>query len=496
MRTIVRNVVSRLSDRRKAIRKSMCISFVAAIIATGLFILLYQVGRNTLVSAINDNSIALLQKFDLMTKIHDKMGFDTVPTIWDMQSHYGMISKFAFSIIVLSQLLFWMPMKNWVNSRVSCFPTFQIKFNIKEHWVWKIGLLLVVLMFYLAFSTLLYLCWMGGDDWYSTMSTGLSLASRMCWWAWCWMTHVSRFGEMLVYIHPLTLDKWQHYLITPLFWISFPFIVKYMIGRYANFRMWSAKGLVFYMTMASLTLVGIRTIMLPTGYIVSANYVYGPVLNILYFALIFHLKNQDTSIVSVVLLSLLALVSGWYTEGIAIMGLFVLMCYICYCFYNRVVMYPSKYISIIFYFIGGCNVLFSPGPIVRGTLGDNSITGGNVPYNLFSLGLFERLAYLPEWFHSICMSMKIDFILIIVLSVLIYVYRRKMCNDRIWMPVLAFVAVGLLSALAYLVGGAIPNSSTYIPSCYMLCVAVAFLLARVLDSKPLAGIVVAFFGRS
>lgn len=330
----------------------------------------------------------------------------------------------------------------------------------------------------------------GGDDWYSTMSSGLSLVSRLCWWGWCWATHVSRLGEMLVYIHPLTLDRWQHYLITPLFWISFPFIIKYMIGKYADFMMCSAKGLVFYMIMVSLTLMGINSIMLPTCYIVSANYVYGPILNILYFALVFHLGNNKTSIIGVFSLSLLALVSGWYTEGIAIIGLFVLLCYIGYCFYNNITINIAKYISIIFYFIGVCNVLFSPGPIVRGALSASSITGGNIPYNLVSLGLFERFTYLPEWLHSIWMPMRMDFILIIVFSVLVYVFRRKVGNDRLWIPVSAFIAVGLLSALAYLIGGAIPNASTYIPSCYMLCVSIAILFATLLDIKPLIGIII------
>lgn len=490
MRTIVKNVVKRLSDNRIQIRRSMLMSFFVTIMATGLFVFLYQTARSMLVKAINNNSIALLQKFDLMAKIHDKMGFDAVPTIWEMQSHYGMIVKFAISIIVLSQLIYWMPKKDWVHSRVTLFPEMISRINIKENLGWKICLTVVVLLFYFVFSTYLHLCWMGGDDWYCTMSTGLSFVSRMCWWGWCWMTHVSRLGEMLPYIHPLTLDRWQHYLITPLFLISFPFIVKYMLGKYAEFRMWSAKGVVFYLTMVSLTVVGIRTIALLNGYILAATYVYGPIFNILYFALVFHLGNKNTSITGIVCLSLLAIVAGWYTEGIALMGLFVLLCYIMYCFYNRIVIGQAKYISIIFYFIGGFNVLFSPGPIVRGTLGGNSITGGNVPYNLFSLGIFERLTYIPEWLYSIYMSMKVDFLLIIVLSVLVYVFRRKMVNDRLWMPVLAFIAVGLLSALAYLVGGAIPNSSTYIPSCYMLCVAVAFLLARVLDRKPLPGIII------
>ena len=68
-------------------------SFFVTIMATGLFVFLYQTARSMLVKAINNNSIALLQKFDLMSKIHDKMGFDAVPTIWEMQSHSEYITS-------------------------------------------------------------------------------------------------------------------------------------------------------------------------------------------------------------------------------------------------------------------------------------------------------------------------------------------------------------------------------------------------------------------
>lgn len=470
---------------KKKVLVSIVISTITALIVTGLFIYLYQYLRGILINAIELKSIALLGHFDLLTKIHDKMGFNTIPTIWDMQIHYGMIIKFSVSIVVISQLLYWMPREVWSQHKTTFFPDINLNFNLKKRIGWKIGLIILVMLFYTIFSYFLYLCWMGGDDWYSTMSTGLSLPSRLAWWGWCWMTHVSRIGEMLVYLHPLTLDRWQHYLITPLFWISFPFIIKYMIGKYADFKMYSAKGLIFYATMASMTLLGIKNIMIPTCYIVSANYVYGSILSILYFAIIFHRNKEKTSVLGIITLSFLALICGWSTEGFAVMGLATFVIYLFYLSRKGIYLNKANYISIIFYFIGTCNVLFSPGPIVRGHL-NPTITGGNVPYNLSSIGLFDRLAYIPEWIESICSSMYMNFILILIFSCIVLIYKSRFTNGALlWIHITIPVAIGLLSALAYLVGGAIPNASTYIPSCYCLCIAIGILLATLLNQNIL-----------
>lgn len=162
MKSIIKNIVNKIFYNRKSIRQSIIVSFVASILATGLFVLLYQKGREVLVNAINNKSIVILQKFDLMNKIHDKMGFETVPTIWDMQSHYGMLLKFALSLFVLSLFLFYMPIKNWDKRSISFFPSINIKLNLKENLGWKLGLTVLVVMFYSIFSTFLYLCWMGG----------------------------------------------------------------------------------------------------------------------------------------------------------------------------------------------------------------------------------------------------------------------------------------------------------------------------------------------
>ncbi len=476
------------------------ISSLSSIIGCALFILSYNAIRQWLLYSIENEKIAILNEFDLIAKIQEKMGFDTIPTIWQMQDHFFILIKFMLFVFVLSQIILWMPRSKWKDN------DFKVKFvvrpNITEWYKqtnkkWLIILCVIMVIFYILFSYYLYIGWMVGDDWYSTMCLGQSFFTRIAWWGWCWLTHVSRLGEFVMYLFPYDISRTQHWLITPFFFIAFPFTVKYLIKRTVSFRMTSFKGCIFYISMVCLSLVSLCFITLPSCYIVSVDYIYTPIFIFTYFGYLLGEDKKQESIIEIVFISILAFISGWFLEGLSSVGFLVILSMYAYYAASHKVIGRTKYISSIFYFVGLCNLLLSPGPSVRGALESHvSITGGSIPYNLSSLNVIERMTYFPEWIQAIWGAMHNIIILLLLIVIMMALSRNTNIltkQRRLYGVGLLFVS--LLSAFAYLIAGAIPNPSTFIPSGYVMVLSFAVVFAGWLntDTKYPAAITLLIF---
>lgn len=325
---------------------------------------------------------------------------------------------------------------------------------------------------------------MFGDDYYCGMTQGKPLITRIAWWVWCYATHVSRIGESIYYIFPQTVERTQHLLITPLFVALFPFVMKRFSD--AKFRMNEWRGIAYYWLMGLMSFMGIVIIRILIIYAPCANYFY-PVVWCLFF-LSFYVRyngykaHSDYSTITKVAFCLLGILSGWSTEGLGVVGMLFLLLWLAYWAITEKHVSKLHYAGIISYLIGACNVVFSTGPIIRGAL-DTNLTGGNVPYNLSVLPLWQRFTYFPEMLEAIGPCVRFPLIFIALTIFVAVIFKQKECyNKQMLIKLLSFSVVSFVLCFVYIVG-AVPNGSTFSPASYFMVAALGIIYSKLLESN-------------
>lgn len=459
-----------------------CISLTSAIIITILISFLYSTGREWLLEAISNKSLSFLNDFDLINKIQTKCGFDTIPTVSELNSRFLLFYKIGLFWFTFILLWIFAPWEQWKEQKSYFFPHIKIPtLNIKKNIYSTILLILCIVAIYWLIYYIIYLSWFGGDDYYCGMTQGKSFITKFAWWLWCYVTHVSRIGEIIIYIFPYTLDKSQHLFITPIFICIFPFIVKRVIGN-AHFFMNSWKGVIFYISISILSFLGIGTISIITGYAACTNYIY-PTIIFLFFLSFYTAYNgivKSYSSLTYIAFCILSLVSGWATEGLAVTGCLYLFVWLIHWGIKRNQIDKLHYLGIMFFLVGACNVVFSPGPSIRGAL-TPTLTGGNVPYNLTVLPFHERFFYIPELLQALWPCVHITLYLIGILLISSFLTKMKL-GKEFYKNLFLWLALAFISAFVYIVG-AIPNSSTFVPASYLAICAFAYLYSKVLNEK-------------
>lgn len=394
------------------------LSLLIAIIITFVLSVFYAEVRSLLLDAISNNSISFLSNFDLIGKIQTKCGFETIPTVSELNQRFLLFYKIGLFWFVFLLLVFFAPRKLWNTQKSYFWPKFTCPtLQIKYHKISTFILIICILIIYFLIYYIIYLSWFGGDDYYCGMTQGQSFVTRFSWWCWCFVTHVSRIGEIIFYIFPYSLDKSQHLFITPLFICVFPFIVKRAIGN-VTFSMNTWKGILFYICIAIISFMGIGEINIITGYAACTNYIYPTIIFLFFLSYytIYRGELKSYSTLTYILFCLMSVIAGWATEGLAVAGSLYLFGWLLYWGIKKQQVDKLHYYGIMSFLIGACNVVFSPGPSIRGAL-THTLTGGNVPYNLTVLPLYKRFLYTPELFQALwpCVSLSVTLIVIILL---------------------------------------------------------------------------------
>lgn len=482
-------VLNMIKEDRLAILKKLCFSFIASIVITLSVYLVYDYVANWLNIAIDNHSISILEGFDLKTKLQEKCRLDSIPTAEQLQNRFGLFFKiFLFWLSAVFLLLFapwrywkehetgrFLPSQDWLLKKVT---------SILDNKASSIVLLLSMCAFFAFWYWVISLSGMLGDDYYCGMTQGKSLITKFAWWAWCYATHVSRIGESIFYIFPQTVDRTQHLLITPLFVMLFPFVMKRFAK--ASFKMNEWRGIAYYWMMGIMSFLGVVIIRILIIYAPTTNYFY-PVVWCLFFWSFYYnyagcKESSNYSTISKIAFCILGVLSGWATEGLAVIGVVLGSIWLVYWVAKERYISKFYYLGLISYLVGACNVVFSTGPIIRGML-DTRLTGGNVPYNLSVLPLWQRFTYIPEMFEAIWPCVRFTVGLIFFTIIIAYIAKVKECYSKgLLLKVSCFFIVALLLCFVYIVG-AIPNGSTFAPASYVMVAALGVLYAQLLLRK-------------
>lgn len=487
MKNIQNDMMDLIRANKRIIVKNISLSIILSVIIVGLIYWTYDIVAAWLNTAIDNHSIGFLEGFDLKAKLKSKCDFDSMPSSADVQERFALFYKlFIFWFAFISLLLF-APWKRWrIEEHNTIFPKID-KFEFNPSNAFTAPTIVLCLSFiglYMFWYWIISLSGMLGDDYYCGMTQGKPFITRIAWWVWCYATHVSRIGESIYYIFPQTVERTQHLLITPLFVALFPFVMK----RFSDvkFRMNEWRGIAYYWLMGLMSFMGIVIIRILIIYAPCANYFY-PVVWCLFF-LSFYVRyngykaHSDYSTISKIAFCLLGIISGWSTEGLGVVGMLYLLLWLAYWVTTEKHVSKLHYAGIVGYLIGACNVVFSTGPIIRGSL-DTNLTGGNVPYNLSVLPLWQRFTYLPEMLEAIwpCIKLPVG-ILVIVLLVAAISKSKSVFNKRVYATIVVFSVFVFLLCFVYIVG-AIPNGSTFTPASYLMVALVGLLYARLLKDN-------------
>ena len=475
--------------------KKLLLSLVLAIVITIIICIGYTVVRSILLDAIASHSYRILINFDLIGKIQEKTPFDTIPTIWQLQEVFGQIAKFFIFALGLSLLLVFMPVGEWIghydfylSPKYSHIRTLLNRWKIslfQSDKKWLSVLVLLIIAQYVFCYIIIYYSWWSGDDYYAALTTGNSFIVKYCWWIWCCMTHHARVGEMIYYIFPLTPDRWTHLLITPAVMAIIPLAIMKLATP--KVRWCSVKGILFYIIIGSLMYFGYRRTTTICCYATCTAYIYSSlyVSLILPFYIWYHRDNKSHSWLTIMLFCLCSFLMGTSTEGIAAIGSLFLAVQLIWKYIKGENLSPIYYLSLISFWIGATWIMFSPGTSIRGMY--TPFVGGNVPYNLFGLSIWEKLSYIPEMLYAIW---KIAYVIIIcyVFSIMVWFVlycKRNGSRNELWRNLktsLFIMCIGLSLAMLYL-AGAIPNGSTFTPCCFGLIIALIYLLNTIYEES-------------
>lgn len=486
---------------KKVLKKgvaSICVSFLIVL----CIYFVYDYVAVFLNRAIETHSIGFLEGFDLKTKLQEKCGFEGVPSAAQVQETFGLFYKLFLFWTAFVGLLIFAPWTCWKKSeKGKFFPTYNPKKKYIRGSLFSISALFIsVVALFLFWNFVIRISGLLGDDYYCGMTQWKSFITRFSWWVWCYATHVSRIGESIYYIFPQTIDRTYHLIVTPLFVAVFPFVMKLFAN--ASFSMTEWRGVAYYWMMGLLSFMGVVIIRIFIVLAPTANYFYPVVLCLFFWSFYYrysgYKQNSDYSTLSKILFFILGVISGWSTEGLGAIGVFLGGIWLFYWWRKENHIGKMHYIGLIGYLSGACNVMFSTGPVIRG-LHDTSLTGGNVPYNLTVLPLWQRFTYVPEMFEAIWPCVRLTVMFLALIIVLALIFKQKECLTRqMIIKLFYFIVVALALCFVYIVG-AIPNGSTFTPASFVMIAALGIVYAKLLETNwkiavfPLIALVVTTF---
>ena len=153
-----------------------------------------------------------------------------------------------FFILVLAAITLAVLYAKYAYTPVTDIPGIQIQ-REKGRMKWVIVLVSTSLLFYAFLSFLLSLSWLGGDDFFFPHNVPFSEHISHAIGKYC--NGVSRFGESIVCLTGVSENRWQHFVLTPIFIILLPYTLFRLVKREQD-TIFSAKGLIFYVLIISL----------------------------------------------------------------------------------------------------------------------------------------------------------------------------------------------------------------------------------------------------
>lgn len=368
------------------------------------------------------------------------------------------------------------------------------------------------LVLYVALSLLLYTGWMQNDE-FGTVYTGESFSSRIVAVCGGYLASVSRVGEIILRLFPISPNRWQCYILTPIAVTLIPFFVIKMFGLSNVF--WSTKkGVAFYIFAFFLFLLSVDVIGYWRNYREHAavmNYLWPSCFTFLFLSL-YNPKNwkeafNNPSILSLknICCFLLGLYCAWGTESGTIALIIILFSVFILYFYKKVQIPLMCWFGSAGAMWGSLLLFASPSFKIRSIFAESSFAKwhlvsseelSNIVHNLSwdkiiemnggdihsiiilkSIPYFERLHFVPfllERFWKCCQFPAITAGIIICFYAFFIKNKEKKQHLIFSLSLLLF---SILIACSFL-AGCIPSNMSFLPPAYIVAVAACYVYIK------------------
>ena len=207
----------------------------------------------------------------------------------------------------------------------------------RRNWcVCLVALLVSCLVVYGCFSYFISLAWFKGDDYLFATHDVFSL-SHLYGAIHAYLNRVSRVGEIMAYLLGIMDNRWQHWVLTPIFLVVLPFALVRLVCK--EFNWGSIRGLMVFWSVVFLALQSTQT----EGYwrsfwcfAAAANYFWSTVVVFCFLPVFFSWKWGEVGQrgwrkwLGVMLAFVLGVYSGWGSEAMTVTLLPLISCWMVY----------------------------------------------------------------------------------------------------------------------------------------------------------------------
>lgn len=370
----------------------------------------------------------------------------------------------------------------------------------------------LIISFVISFTflaALLSCSWIQNDEWVFAASGQNSILDRLKTAKWSLFCQGSRIGELSIYLTGLSVYRWQAVLFTPLSASLAP-IFLYSLIKKRDKSIYSKDGMFFYWSFFFLLLLGVYLTHWRNYwcYAAAANYLYPTVLT-LYWLRWFRtdFPHRESRWSRCIFLFILGIICGWGTECMTATLLPLLTIWILYTLKNRKLPFCSYFGYVGF--LWGAMLLFgfsahetrAAAEVASCSLNVTRMSSEELQTfletltwdSILSLKGFSgiiTLREIPLWLHyyflpfiserfwECCMFGVIAWSLLAIFLVL-----GKGASRR-WHLLLSAGILGIayLCAVSY-VAQCIPNRMSFLPACFIVVVACAYMYCRLSSSR-------------
>lgn len=376
--------------------------------------------------------------------------------------------------------------------------------NSKQSVKWGGILIATSLLLYSFLAFLLSLSWLGGDDFFFPHNASMAQHIGHAIGKYC--NGVSRLGESIVCLTGVSENRWQQFLLTPIFICLLPFGI-FRLVKHRNHAIFSAKGTFFYIFIISILLI-----QLPGNdwrnfrcYAASTNYLWP--LVIIAFFLSYYRSDQQFSTQKLFLTTtamfLMGGYVGWSVECISCLIIPALLI-ICIVKAIRRRCYIPQFAGFVGTLFGVFFIFSSPALSKRATWASNdspfniadmsfreafdfacSITpqnmhqlaGAAIPAYIGDFPLILRPLFFPELLSEYIPFSAIPLLACLILLPLACVSASGE-KKRLFTITLSGIGLSFLCASTYLIA-CIPNNMSFLPAIFFIISVAGFLFLRI-----------------
>lgn len=407
----------------------------------------------------------------------------------------------VLSVILMSLLVFYV--KRLRGLYVCCCPAQSSEFSRK----WVIIVIALCVVLYSIFAYVISLSWVKSDEWIFIISGESSVRGSIHIAIDKWLHNNGRFGDIFGAIFGLSLSRWQHIFLTPIFIVGAPFAVYALVRNREERHLFNLRGFFFVLFFITILAISVNTSPWRNYYDYAAaiNYLW-PCTVISFFLSFFRSdfwSKKSDSKWRAFFLTILGVYCGWSLECIALFFTPLLLLWFIHRCYKKLYVPCSCFWGLCGFMLGAFLLVSSPGMDVRGA-GEmarcavdvsafsfeeafefvcnhspenmQKIKGGSVDFYIKGLPLILRPFYFPELisrFISCCYPLMLVTLLLFVMSVKEYGCRR----NKIPIISLLIVLLSITCASSYLYG-CVPSKMSYLPAIFIMAVACSYLYIK------------------